>query len=172
MLTKNEYLAFLNHNQVNQTIQFTQHYLYFNQEKGELVRVRITENTAELTKKTRVSKNQNIEVNLPISLEQAQELIKKPDLILEHWPDLVFAKIMTNTFAATNRKVFTNDNYEIMLDQTTFANGDVDYEIEVEFKTSVGIEQLFNQILLDNEIVLKQSITKIQRTISRRNNGK
>lgn len=141
--------------------------------QSSVLRIRVTEANNELTFKV-PAQGFLMETNYNLTEDQVTEILQSRSLQLSSYisstlsipalnhisKDTVFK--LWNQFQ-TKRLEKQVDEHLIVLDQTTFQNGIVDYELEVEAAEAES-GRLFMNTLLDNHgISLRKSLPKIAR---------
>lgn len=178
LLTATEYQQILTEEFLKENIQFTQTNHYFDtkdqllKKQGAALRIRTTENFNELTFKVPAGKFL-METNLTLTDKKVAEILSRQQLALDEVTDqlidLNLEKINIHTpFLAFNTFTTTRierpvGNHLIVLDATTFQNGTVDYELELESLDAEEGHVFFNSILEKYAIPLRPALPKIAR---------
>lgn len=182
MLTEAEYqMIFTNEfSNIPQTKHMTiQTNYYFDtlnkvlKEQDSALRVRVTDSYQELTLKS-PSQGFLLETNLPLSDNELSEIINSKKIILSSFFPIkstfpTLSNITENTifylFNAFETKRFEKQVGEhlIVLDQTTFQNGTIDYELEVESTDDVIGRNFFESFLQKYSIPVRLAKPKIAR---------
>lgn len=178
LLTKEEYDLVYNHFNLKSQQVFTQTNAYFDtkdlaiRKTDSALRIRTKVNFSEMTLKTPYKENL-LEINLPLGLDKAEELIKqqsfKPtDDILSKLIDLGIDKDITVyllTKLTTKRIEKKLNKGLLVLDQSWYGNT-TDYELEIEADSNENAEDLFSEILSNLTIPHRKTENKIQRAIN------
>lgn len=182
MLTEAEYqMIFTNEfSNIPQTKHMTiQTNYYFDtlnkvlKEQDSALRVRVTDSYQELTLKS-PSQGFLLETNLPLSDNELSEIINSKKIILSSFFPIkstfpTLSNITENTifylFNAFETKRFEKQvgKHLIVLDQTTFQNGIIDYELEVESVDAVIGRKFFESFLQKYSIPTRSALPKIAR---------
>ena len=145
--------------------------------QGAALRIRVTDSYQELTFK--VPHNDFLtETNIPLTNEQVNEIIRLKQIILslyvsaeDQLPDLenIDKETVFRLFNAFETKRFEKQVGEhlIVLDQTTFQNGSIDYELEVESTDATLGKEFFDQFLENHSIPVHPAAPKIARAQER-----
>lgn len=139
------------------------------------LRVRVTDSYNELTFKV-PHNNFLMETNIPLTDEQVAEIIQAKKIVLssyltadEQLPDLegIDQETIFYLFNSFETKRFEKQVGEhlIVLDQTTFQNGTVDYELEVESTDATLGKEFFDRYLEKHEIPVHSASPKIARAV-------
>lgn len=139
------------------------------------LRVRVTDSYNELTFKV-PHNNFLMETNIPLTDEQVAEIIQAKKIVLssyltadEQLPDLegIDQETIFYLFNSFETKRFEKQVGEhlIVLDQTTFQNGTVDYELEVESTDATLGKEFFDRYLKKHEIPVHSASPKIARAV-------
>lgn len=184
LLTKDEYLGLLdkefpdNSNLRSKKAIYQANY-YFDtlnkdlKKQNSALRVRITDSTNEMTLKVPYQ-GFLMENNLHLSNNKASEIINNKQIVLSSFnsPDNDFSfldqKIKDSTFYLFNSyqtKRFEKSvkNHLIVLDETTFQNGVIHYELEVESNDEDEGRKFFESILRTYGVPIRKASPKIQR---------
>ena len=184
LLTKDEYLNLLSKefpddsNQRNKKAIYQTNY-YFDTSNKDLkkqhsaLRIRVTDSSNEMTLKVPYQ-GFLMENNLHLSDNKASEIIKNKQIVLSSFnsPDNNFSfldkEIRDSTFYLFNSfqtKRFEKPikNHLIVLDETTFQNGVVHYELEVESTDEGEGKEFFESILNMYRVPIRKASPKIQR---------
>lgn len=184
LLTKDEYLGFLdkefpdNSNLRSKKAIYQMNY-YFDTSNKDLkkqnsaLRVRVTDSTNEMTLKVPYQ-GFLMENNLHLSNNEVSEIINNKQIVLSSFNssdnDFSFLdqKIKDSTFYLFNSyqtKRFEKSvkNHLIVLDETTFQNGVIHYELEVESNDENEGKIFFDSILKEYGFPIRKASPKIQR---------
>lgn len=140
---------------------------------GSILRVRVADAFNELTFKV-PSQGFLMESNYFLSDRSVKEIIQKKRFVLssfisssDHLPNLEEISIDTTYYMfnqfSTKRLEKQIGDYLIVLDKTTFQNGVVDYELEVESADAETGLIFFNHLLNKHAISQKETLPKIAR---------
>jgi len=139
------------------------------------LRVRVTDSYNELTFKV-PHNNFLMETNIPLTDEQVAEIMQAKKIVLfsyltadDQLPDLEGIDQETifylfNSFA-TKRFEKQVGEHLIVLDQTIFQNGTIDYELEVESTDATLGKEFFDHYLEKHEIPVHSALPKIARAV-------
>lgn len=141
--------------------------------QGAILRIRVTDSFSELTFKV-PSGAFLMETNYPLSDSDVKAILHLKEMKLTNYitspdsiPELDDISKET-TFSLFNQ--FETQRFEkqirqqvIVLDQTTFQNGVVDYELEVESQDAENGETFFKNYLKEHHILRSPSLPKIAR---------
>ena len=133
------------------------------------LRIRKTNTFKELTLKS-PSQGFLLETNVSLSNNEYSEILKAKQIKLSSYvSDLNIEDILEDTIYYLFNS-FKTERYEkqiedhlIVLDQTTFQNGQMDYELEVESTDAETGREFFENFLDENEIPLRPASPKIAR---------
>lgn len=162
---------------------FTQSNYYFDtkdqllKKQGAALRIRITDTFNELTFKV-PSQGFLMETNISLTDEQVTDILNSEKLSLNEITtkevDLELNGITNQTtfykfnFFSTQRIEKQSGNHLLVLDKTTFQNGEADYELEVESSDAVSGKDFFMSILNKYSIPYRPAQPKIARAESKR----
>lgn len=184
-LTKNEYQSILQKDFINEltSIRVKQVNHYFDttekllKKNQSAVRIRITNTKSELTFKI-PSQDFLMEKTFALKEEQVNSILHNKQFSLS---GVTKQTIDLGIFGITNQTIFHHFNsfetlrYEkqvgdnlIVLDQTTFQNGVVDYELEVESLDPMEGQKFFESFLDTYSIPIRATLPKIARAESNR----
>lgn len=179
MLTYEEYQSILSaefSSSDKQMIVQTNHYFdtidFTLRNHGAALRIRVTDTFNELTLKV-PHEGFLMETNVPLSNEEVEQILDKQALKLSSYldsdietglddlsKDIVF---MLFNSVQTERLEKTEDIHTVVLDQTSYQDGTVDYELEVESLDSELGRQFFESFLEKYSIPARPSLPKIAR---------
>lgn len=184
LLTKDEYLNLLakefpNTSNKEQDSAIYQSNYYFDTENQDLknhhsaLRIRVTDSSNEMTLKI-PHEGFLMENNLHLSDNDVSEIIKDQQIVLSTFissdnkfplPKNVTKDSIFYLFNSFQTKRFEKhvQNHLIVLDQTTFQNDMIDYELEVESTDEIEGKQFFDSILREYAIPTRESSPKIRR---------
>lgn len=142
-------------------------------EQDSALRVRVTDSYQELTLKS-PSQGFLLETNLPLSDNEVSDIMDSKKIILSSFFPIkstfpTLSNVTENTifylFNAFETKRFEKQVGEhlIVLDQTTFQNGTIDYELEVESTDDVIGRNFFESFLQKYSIPVRPAKPKIAR---------
>ena len=184
LLTKTEYLKLLakefpNASDKNNNQAIHQSNYYFDTKNQELkkqhsaLRIRVTDSYNEMTFKVPYQ-GFLMENNLHLSDNEASKIINNKQIVLSSLssPDNNFSfldkELKDSTFYLFN--LFQTQRFEkkigkhlIVLDKTTFQNGNIHYELEVESKDADEGRKFFESILKMYGVPMKKASPKIKR---------
>ena len=184
LLTKDEYLELLDKEFPDDSIQrskkaFYQENYYFDtlnkdlKKQNSALRVRVTDSINEMTLKVPYQ-GFLMENNLHLSDNDTSEIMNNKQIVLSSFnsPDNDFSfldkEIKDSTFYLFNSyqtKRFEKPvkNHLIVLDETTFQNGVIHYELEVESNDEDEGREFFESILRTYGVPIRKASPKIQR---------
>lgn len=137
------------------------------------IRIRKKENSIKLTLKHKIQGDNSsyTEVTDFINESEMKSIIDdrviKSDIINGYLEEnsIKLTELVNYNIFTTNRSICYNEDHVLFLDETTYANGTTDYELEIEAKTIELCEDSFNRYL--NKYNLKRSMVhKIERAIN------
>lgn len=176
LLTKSEYTQLVTHFGINEEDFFTQENSYFDtksyqlKEASSALRIRIKEESAEITLKTPEGEHL-LETNQEISVAQAKEMIETGSFqpqgkIQEVMQRLnITEPVYLHTHLKTKRAEKQIENELLVLDQSWYAN-EMDFELEVETTDAAQGKVFFDDILARFSIPKRDTPNKIQRAFS------
>lgn len=159
----------------NKKKKITQSNYYFDTKNQDLkaldsaLRIRLTDSFNELTLKS-PSRGFLLETNVSLSDNESSGILEAKELKLSSYiSDLNFVDITEDTIFylfnsfETVRYEKQVDEHLIVLDQTTFQNGQIDFELEVESMDADTGKEFFNQLLKGYSIPVRPALPKIAR---------
>jgi len=182
MLTEVEYEGILQKefidypNSKHMTIQTNHYFDTINKvlkEKGSALRIRTTDVYSELTLKV-PHQYFLMETNISLTNKQVADILDTNQIVLSSYlssddkmplPDGLTDNTVFYHFNSfqTKRLEKQVDEHLIVLDQTFFQNGTVDYELEVESADAALGEEFFESFLSNHSIPRRHALPKIAR---------
>lgn len=159
----------------NEPKRITQSNYYFDTKNEALkaldsaLRIRTTDTFNELTLKS-PSQGHLLETNVPLSNNEYPKILEAKQIKLSSYiSDLPVGNIseetlfyLFNSFKTIRYEKQVGDHL-IVLDQTTFQNGHVDHELEVESTDAETGKEFFERFLEKNSIPMRPALPKIAR---------
>ncbi|KRL61789.1 CYTH domain-containing protein [Latilactobacillus fuchuensis] len=166
---KNEHPTALTVHQTNYYFELPDQQL---RQQGLALRIRQFAADAEQTLKVPTNSAQRtlIEITEPLSLDVAEQLVQQQTIQPDgpimtyfneqalNWPALTIWG-----YSTTERTIFNAPQGQLMLDQTSFPDQFVDYELELEVTDFQTARPYFEQLVQHYSIKLTPVINKIQR---------
>lgn len=141
-------------------------------EQGAALRIRVADIYQELTLKV-PDRDFLMETNIPLDKKETSKILSNQNLTLSSYIDsntkLHLTDIKNDTIfhlfnSLTTKRIEKQvDIHTIVLDQTTFQNDGVDYELEVESEDEKLGQEFFDSLLEKYSIPSRPSIPKIAR---------
>ena len=175
LLTKDQYTELFEKYDLNNSEEIINKNFYYDdadesfKKIGAALRIRYTNKKIEMTLKIK-GKTQNVEINVPLDERYPKEPTVLPLLPNEIISELerMTVKIKTPMLIQkieTLRHEVTLEEGLLVLDETTFINDIVDYELEFETKDYQTGLVAFEKLLAENNIEKSPAKSKIARAI-------
>ena len=175
LLSEDQYLALFKKYDLNNSEEIINKNFYYDdadesfKKIGAALRIRYTNKKTEMTLKIK-GKTQNVEINVPLDERYPKEPTVLPILPNEIISELerMTVKIKTPMLIQkieTLRHEVTLEEGLLVLDETTFINDIVDYELEFETKDYQTGLVAFEKLLAENNIEKSPAKPKIARAI-------
>ncbi len=177
LLSKELYDEILSKSDVSEQFSQTNHYLDTKDEilknNNMALRIRKKENSIKLTLKHKIQGSNASYTEITDFLDDSQmkdiidNRVIESNVILGYLNqnNVELTELVNYNVFTTNRVICYNADHVLFLDETTYANGVTDYELEIEAKTIELCESSFNKYL--EQYGLKRSkVHKIERAIN------
>ena len=182
LLTKDEYDELLSKLQLNEKEAIQQTNIYFDTPDEQLknqnmgLRIRLFEDSGELTLKSPISEHEKLETTDQLSIEQATDMANRATIDLNGFVSkkleeysIKISDLKSIGQLSTLRYTFPGDGGMYFLDESYYQD-QKDYELEFETDDVKNGKILFDEFLHCHHIKKRKTVQKIERMLNYPNN--